>query len=61
MPVNLLTFGLFTLIINAWMVMLADRIVAGFCIPGFWPALGTAVIILFCSTILKPLFLRKVG
>ncbi|MGI5839407.1 MAG: phage holin family protein [bacterium] len=39
LPVNLLTLGLFTFIINTWMVMLTDRFVAGLRIAGFWPAL----------------------
>ncbi len=44
-PVNLLTLGLFTLVINAWMVLLADWIIKGVKIPGFWVAFGAALIV----------------
>lgn len=40
LPVNLVTLGLFTLVINTWMVMLTSRIIAGLAVPGFWPALA---------------------
>lgn len=45
LPVNLLTFGLFTFVVNTWMVMLTDRFVAGLRISGFWAALLTASLI----------------
>ena|SRR5690554_1611825 len=45
LPVNLLTLGLFTLVINAWMVLLTSRLVDGFHITGFWPALLLAIVI----------------
>lgn len=45
LPINLLTLGLFTCIVNTWMVMLTDRFVAGLHIPGFWLALLTALLI----------------
>lgn len=47
MPLNLVTLGLFMLLINAWMVMLADLIVKGWQMPGFWSAVlaGTLVLI----------------
>jgi putative membrane protein len=45
LPVNLITLGLFTLVINAWMVMLTDRLMAGLTIPGFWSALATALLV----------------
>lgn len=55
LPINFLTLGLFSLIINAWMVMLADKLVFGLSIPGLWYALVTSVIILFCNILFKPL------
>lgn len=45
LPVNLITLGLFTLIINTWMIMLVDKMIAGFNIPTFWTAFGTTIII----------------
>lgn len=44
-PVTFLTLGLFTLVINAVIIMLADRIVAGFKVDNFWIALIFAIIL----------------
>jgi len=44
LPVNLLTLGLFTLVINALMFWLASTIVKGFDITGFWPAFIGALV-----------------
>lgn len=44
LPINLLTLGVFTLIINALMFWLASTIVKGFFVAGFWPAFWGAVI-----------------
>lgn len=38
LPVTILTFGLFSLVINAALVWLAAYIVPGFSISGFWSA-----------------------
>ena len=39
LPINVLTLGLFTFVITALLVQLADFIVPGFSVEGFWPAL----------------------
>ena len=52
LPVNLLTLGLFSLLINTWMVMLTDSLLGGLQIPGFWLALATAVIVSVCNMVL---------
>lgn len=39
LPLNILTLGLFTLVINALLIMLAAAIVPGFSVKGFWWAL----------------------
>ena len=44
LPVNILTLGLFTLVINALMFWLASALVPGFYVAGFWPAFGGALI-----------------
>jgi putative membrane protein len=36
LPLTLLTFGLFSLVVNTWMVMLADFFVRGVAFSGFW-------------------------
>ena len=39
LPVTLITFGLFLLVINAIIILLADAFVGGFDVDGFWIAL----------------------
>ncbi|MDB5244390.1 MAG: rane protein of unknown function [Parcubacteria group bacterium] len=45
LPINLITLGLFTLVINALLVMLAAVIVPGFGIAGFWTAFLFALVL----------------
>lgn len=42
-PVTLLTLGIFSILINTWMIMLADKFVAGVSVNGFWNSLIFAV------------------
>lgn len=44
LPVTILTLGLFVLVINAGMVLLAARIVPGFAVGGFWWALAFSLV-----------------
>lgn len=44
LPVTVLTMGLFVLVINAAMVLLAANIVPGFTVDSFWWALAFSVI-----------------
>lgn len=39
LPINIFTLGLFTLVINAFLVLLASNLVDGFRVAGFWWAL----------------------
>lgn len=45
LPLNILTLGLFTFVLNAALLKLADLIVPGFRVDGFLPALVGALII----------------
>lgn len=45
LPINFITFGLFSLVINAWMIMLMDKLVGGITITGFWLSVLIALII----------------
>ncbi|MDO8522841.1 MAG: phage holin family protein [bacterium] len=45
LPINILTLGLFTFIINALLIMLAGFIVPGFAVAGFWPAFLFAIVL----------------
>ncbi len=53
LPINILTLGLFTLIINALMLLLVSRLIPGFHIEGFWNAVGGALIISTVSILLN--------
>lgn len=43
LPINILTLGLFTLIINGVLVLLVSTIVKGFNVSGLWPAVGLSL------------------
>ena len=40
LPLNIVTLGLFTLVVNAFMLWMASKVVIGFVVTGFWAALG---------------------
>jgi putative membrane protein len=44
-PIILLTFGLFSFVVNAAMLLLVAFLVPGFRIAGFWPALLAALVL----------------
>jgi len=39
LPVTIVTLGLFSLVLNALLILLAEKIVPGFTVSGFWTAL----------------------
>lgn len=43
LPINLLTLGLFTFVINALLFWLVSSVVKGFEVPGFWAAFAGAL------------------
>ena len=45
LPITIITLGLFSLVINALLVLLAAMIVPGFSVAGFWSALIFAVVL----------------
>jgi putative membrane protein len=53
LPINILTFGLFTFIINALMLKMASGVIPGFEVHGFWTAVFGALIISFVSWLLN--------
>lgn len=57
LPITVLSLGLFLLVINAGLVMLADSIVPGFTIeaPRFWWALGFSLIVSVVQGLLQGL------
>jgi putative membrane protein len=55
LPINVLTFGLFTFIINAVMLKMASGVITGFQVSGFWTAVFGALIISVASFALNTL------
>jgi putative membrane protein len=45
LPINILTLGLFTLVINALVIMMASAIVPGFKVDGFWYAMLFSIVL----------------
>lgn len=56
LPLNLITLGLFTFIINALMFLLVAKIVEGFIVTGFWAALFGSLLLSIMSV-----FINRVG
>ena len=48
-PLTLITFGLFLLVINAVMMMLVSVLVPGFRISGFWTAFFASIVVTLIS------------
>ncbi len=53
LPFNVLTLGLFTFVINGFMLKLVASIIKGFEIHGFWPAVWGALLISIVSWLLN--------
>ncbi len=56
LPLTLLTFGLFLLVINALMILLVAALVKGFKVSGFWTALFASIFVSLLSIAFGALF-----
>ena len=56
LPLTLLTFGLFILVINALMILLVARIVEGFRVSSFWTAFFASIFISLLSVLIGAVF-----
>jgi putative membrane protein len=52
LPLNIVTLGIFTFILNALLVILASAVVPGFIVDGFWWALLFSLIVTIVNTVL---------
>ena len=59
LPATILTFGLFLLVINAIIILLADYFVDGFAVTGFWVALIFSLLLSLFQSFLYSIFERK--
>jgi len=55
LPVNILTLGLFTFVINALLLKMVSGAVPGFEVVGFWPAILGSLVISLVSWLLNAL------
>jgi putative membrane protein len=53
LPINILSLGLFTFVINALMLMMVSGIISGFEVHGFWTAVFGSLIISIISWLLN--------
>jgi putative membrane protein len=53
LPLNILTLGLFTLVVNAGMLWMASQVVVGFEVHGFWAALGGWLVMSFFTFLIN--------
>lgn len=51
-PITIFTLGLFILVINAAIIMLADTLLASFVVSGFWWALLFSIILSLMNSVL---------
>ena len=58
LPINLLTLGLFTFILNGLMFWIASRFVEGFTVDGFWWAVLAAIIYSIISWAISSLLMK---
>ncbi|MFI5265573.1 MAG: phage holin family protein [Candidatus Levyibacteriota bacterium] len=55
LPITILTLGLFTLVINAFLILLTSWIVPGFKVDGFWWALLFSIVLSVANWFLNQL------
>lgn len=60
LPINILSMGLFTFVINALLLMMASGVISGFQVRGFWSAILGSLIISLANWFLSS-FLDNIG
>jgi putative membrane protein len=55
-PITIFTLGFFLLVINALIIIFAEKLVSGFHVYGFWWALLFSLLLSLCTGILNMLF-----
>lgn len=59
LPITIMTLGLFLFVINAFIILLADKLIDGFAVAGFWYALLFSLLLSFFQSILYSLLKDK--
>jgi len=55
LPINVMSLGLFTFIINAFMLQMASGMISGFTVTGFWTAVFGSLLISLANWVLTAL------
>ena len=53
MPVTVISFGLFLVVINAFIILLTDKLVDGFKVHGFWWALVFSIVLSLITSVFE--------
>lgn len=53
LPFSIVTLGLFTLFLNAFLILLAAHLVPGFVVSGFWSAFFFGIVLALVHIVLK--------
>ncbi|GDX52522.1 membrane protein [Bacteroidota bacterium] len=53
LPITIFSLGLFLLVINAFMIMLAGKFVPGFTVDGFWYALLFSIVLSIINSLFE--------
>lgn len=56
LPITIITLGLFLLVINAIIILLADAFIDGFDVSGFWVALFFSLLLSLVQAVVSSLF-----
>jgi len=59
LPINILTLGLFTFVINGLLFWFASTIVKGFEVAGFWPAFWGALLLSIVSWVVSDIMKNR--
>ena len=61
LPITVVTLGLFLIVINALMILLADELVPGFAVDGFWWAVLFSFILSLVVSVLESIQIAASG
>ncbi len=59
LPITIVTLGLFLLVINTSLILLADKVVPGFSVDGFWIAMLFSILLSIAQSLLYSLMDEK--
>ena len=56
LPVTILTLGLFLFVVNALIILLADKLIVGFSVDGIWTAILFSILLSILQSLLHSFF-----